>query len=136
MRPRAFIFDPDNAYRYRIWEVLDIRGYEVFTSPVSGLCVKDLHPHDKCDKEYGCADIIFSDLKIPADFALKAVEAQINRGCKCKHFALLNGNWSKEDLKYADQLRCKVFEKPFTKKLLDWLDVIEKEIDPIRKLEV
>ncbi|MCJ7771798.1 MAG: hypothetical protein MUP22_01550 [Desulfobacterales bacterium] len=136
MRPRAFIFDPDNSYRYRIWEVLDIRGYEVFTSPVSGLCVKNLHPHDKCEKKNGCADIIFSDLKIPGDFALKAVEGQINRGCKCKHFALLNGDWNKEDLEDAGQFSCKVFEKPFTKKLLDWLDIIEKEMDTKRKLEV
>jgi hypothetical protein len=136
MRPRAFIFDPDNAYRYRIWEVLDIRGYEVFTSPVSGLCVKNLHPHDRCEKNHGCADIIFSDLKIPGDFALRAVEGQINRGCKCKHFALLNGDWSNEDLNKADQLNCKVFEKPFTKKLLDWLDIIEKEMNAIRKLEI
>lgn len=136
MRPRAFIFDPDNAYRYRIWEVMDIRGYEVFTSPVSGLCVKNLHPHDTCEKRKGCADIIFSDLKIPGDFALKAVEDQINRGCKCKHFALLNGNWNQEDVESAGQLNCVVFEKPFTKKLLDWLDIIEKDLDTNRKLEV
>ncbi len=136
MRPRAFIFDPDNAYRYRIWEVLDIRGYEVFTSPVSGLCVKNLHPHDTCKKKHGCADIIFSDLKIPGDFALKAVEDQLNRGCKCTYFALLNGDLSAEDWEMAKQLSCMVFEKPFTKKLLDWLDIIEKEMDTKRKLEV
>ena len=136
MRPRAFIFDPDRAYRYRIWEVLDIRGYEVFTSPVSGLCVKDLHPHDICDKKYGCADIIFSDLKIPGDFAVKTVEQQINRGCKCKHFALLNGDWTREDIENAKQFNCVVFEKPFTKKLLDWLDAIEIKINSKRKLEV
>jgi len=136
MRPRAFIFDPDNAYRYRIWEVLDIRGYEVLTSPLSSLCVKDLHPHDTCEKLYPCADIIFSDLKIPGDFALKAVEGQVKRGCKCKHFALLNGDWLKEDMKMAEQLGCKIFEKPFTKKLLDWLDIIEKKMDAERKFEI
>jgi len=135
MRPRAFIFDPDNAYRYRIWEVLDIRGYEVFTSPVSSLCVKDLHPHERCEKLHSCADIIFSDLKIPGDFALKTVEGQISRGCKCRHFALLNGDWIKEDWETAKQLGCKIFEKPFTKRLLDWLDIIEKDIDTTRKLE-
>ena len=136
MRPRAFIFDPDNAYRYRIWEVLDIRGYEVFTSPVSSLCVKNLHPHEECKKDYGCADIIFSDLKIPGDFALKAVEGQLNRGCKCKHFALLNGDWTRKDLESANKFSCMVFEKPFTNKLLNWLDTIEKEINPKRQLEV
>ena len=136
MRPRAFIFDPDNAFRYRIWEVLDIRGYEVFTSPVSGLCIKNLHPHDTCKKEYGCADIIFTDLKIPGDFAIKAVEEQMDRGCKCKHFALLNGDWNPEDFENAKKLDCMLFEKPFTNKLLDWLDSIEKEMSAKRRLEV
>jgi len=136
MRPRAIIFDPDSASRYRIWEVLDIRGYEVFTSPVSSLCVKNLHPRDICEKKHGCADIIFSDLKIPADFAVKTLEEQINRGCKCKHFALLNGDWTKEDLENAKKFRCMIFEKPFTQKLLDWLDIIEKEINVKRKLEL
>ena len=64
------------------------------------------------------------------------MEGQIKRGCKCKHFALLNGDWIKEDLETARQLGCKIFEKPFTKKLLDWLDVIEKEMDIKRKLEI
>jgi len=136
MRPRAFIFDPDSAYRYRIWEVLDIRGYEVFTSPASGLCIKNIHPHDTCDKKHGCADIIFSDLKIPGDFALKAVEEQINRGCKCEHFALLNDDWTPEDIENAKKFKCMAFDKPFTKKLLDWLDTIEKDMDGKRKLEV
>lgn len=136
MRPRAFIFDPDKAYRYRIWEVLDIRGYEVFTSPNSGLCIKNLHSLDRCEKKHSCVDIIFSDLKVPGNSALKVLENQINIGCKCKHFALLNVNWSEDDIESAKQFNCMVFEKPFTKNLLDWLDTIEKQIDTKRKLEI
>ena len=42
----------------------------------------------------------------------------------------------KKDLENAKQFNCKIFKKPFTKKLLDWLDTIEKEMNTKRKLKV
>ena len=79
MRLRVAVFDKNDTNRYWLWEVLDERGYDEFTFLNPGLCLNDLRIDVKCDKDYGCVDVIIADLKIPNIFSLGAVEAQIKK---------------------------------------------------------
>lgn len=133
MKLRVAVFDENNTNRYWLWEVLDERGYEVFTFPDPGLCVNELRTDKKCDKECECVDVVIADLKIPNIFSLSAVEGQMKNGCRCDHFALMNGDWSDDDVQYANRIGCRVFKKPITKEIITWLDEVEESIRGKRK---
>ena len=66
---------------------------------------------------------------------LALLEEQIKKGCKCKHMALMSGYFTDEDVSKANLLGLKIFKKPFDlSELINWLDQVEKDIDPKRKL--
>ena len=135
MKLRVAVFDKNDTNRYWLWEVLDERGYEVFTFPDPGLCLNNLRSDAKCDRNCDCVDVIIADLKIPNIFSLGAVEGQIKNGCQCEYFALMNGEWSGDDIKYADKVGCRVFKKPITKRIIGWLDEVEETIRQKRKVQ-
>ena len=104
MKLRVAVFDENDTNRYWLWEVLDERGYEVFTFPDPGLCINNLRPDTPCERDCDCVDIIIADLKIPNIFSLGAVEGQKKNGCQCEYFALMNSEWSDDDIKYATEV--------------------------------
>jgi len=135
MRKRILVFDDDETIRSFLWQILDKRGYEVFTFPEPGSC--PLHIKDNCDcpLEQACGDIILSDVDMPGISGLHFIESQFKKGCKVKNVGLMSGAWSEADLKLAQKLGCHVFQKPFTiDELNEWLDYCEGQIDPKRKL--
>ena len=135
MRKRILVFDDDENIRSLLWQILDKRGYEVFTFPEPGLC--PLHIKDNCDcsLEQACGDIILSDVDMPNISGLKFIESLFNKGCKVKNVGLMSGAWSEADLKIAQKLGCHVLHKPFTIDGLNkWLDYCEGRIDPKREL--
>jgi len=135
MKLRVAVFDKNDTNRYWLWEVLDERGYEVFTFPDPGLCINSLGPDTPCDRSCDCVDVIIADLKIPNIFSLGAVEAQKKSGCQCEHFALMNGEWSNDDMAYAEKVGCSVFKKPITKRIIKWLDDVEEKIKQKRNMQ-
>ena len=63
------------------------------------------------------------------------IEEQINKGCRCNHIALMSGAFAKEHFAKANSLGITIFKKPFRlSEIKHWLDQIEKDIAPKRKL--
>ena len=82
-----------------------------------------------------CADVILSDVNMPIKKGIDFLEEQIKKGCRCKHFALMSGEFSEEDVSKAKSLGIKIFKKPFKlAQIINWLDQIEKDTDQKRKL--
>ena len=135
MSYRALIFDDEKEIRKILWDIFDYRGYQVFTFPHPGICPLSEEEICPCSSEETCSDVILSDLKMPIKTGIDFLEEQIKKGCKCKHLALMSGNFSDEDISRAKSLGANIFKKPFKlKEITNWLDQIEKDIDPKRQL--
>jgi DNA-binding response OmpR family regulator len=135
MKMRALVFDDDAAIRSLVWTVMDHRGYEVFTFPDPGICPLHVAKQCACSQDQSCSDIILSDLDMPNVKGLDFVESLLNKGCRCKHIALMSGGWSPEEMEHAKSLGLRTFSKPFPiAELSRWLDEVEAASDPDRRL--
>ena len=135
MKLRAFLFEDDLLVRSLLQMLLEHRGYEVVAFSDPALC--PLHPAPACQCPPGqtCADVILSDLQMPNVHGLEFAERQLEKGCKCQHRALMSGAWSEADRARAQELGCRVFDKPVSsEQLQDWLDEVEQTVDPGRML--
>jgi DNA-binding response OmpR family regulator len=135
LRPRVLIFEDNDILRSTLKHILSERGYEVFTFTDPKMCpVYDLIDHD-CPADDACADIIISDVNMPRKTGLELFEERQQKGCKARFRALMSGNWTDSDLKYAQELGCHIFHKPFDiKEMLRWLEDCTGKINPERKL--
>ena len=135
MNYRALIFDDQKEIRQILWSLFDSRGYEVFTFSHPTICPLSEEELCPCPTEQACTDVILSDMNMPIKNGLDFLEDQIKKGCKCKHFALMSGAFKDDDLPKAKSLGIKIFKKPLKlKEVMNWLDTIENDIDPKRKL--
>jgi len=135
MNYRAFIFDDMKEIRKILWKLFDNRGYEVFTFPDPASCPLSEEEVCPCSSEETCTDVILSDVNMPTKKGIDFLEEQIQKGCRCKHFALMSGVFTDGDVSKAKSLGIKIFKKPFKlKEVINWLDQIENDIDPKRKL--
>ena len=135
MNYRALIFDDQKEIRQILWTLFDNRGYEVFTFPHPGLCPLSEANECPCPNNQACSDIIVSDVDMPFKDGFAFVEEQIKKGCRCKHIALMSGTFTKEHYTKASSLGITIFRKPFRlSEIQHWLDQIEKDIAPKRKL--
>ena len=135
MNYRALIFDDMKEIRKILWKLFDNRGYEVLTFSHPALCPLSEKEVCPCSSEETCADVILSDVNMPIKKGIDFLEEQIKKGCRCKHFALMSGEFSEEDVSKAKSLGIKIFKKPFKlAQIINWLDQIEKDTDQKRKL--
>ena len=135
MNYRALIFDDMKEIRKMLWKLFDNRGYEVFAFPHPALCPLSEQEVCPCSSEETCADVILSDGNMPIKKGINFLEEQIRKGCRCKHFGLMSGEFSEEDISKAKSLGIKLFKKPFKlKEVSTWLDQIENDASPKRKL--
>jgi DNA-binding NtrC family response regulator len=135
MNYRVLIFDDQTEIRQILWSLFDSRGYEVFTFPDPGLCPLSEAHKCLCLKDQACSDVIISDVEMPFKSGFDFIEEQIRKGCRCNHIALMSGTFTKEHFDKAKSLGIKIFKKPFRlSEMKNWLDQIEKDISPKRKL--
>ena len=135
MRNRVLIFDDQEGIRQVLWSLFDRRGYEVFTFSHPASCPLSHEKVRPCPGEQACSDIILSDLNMPYKNGMIFLEEQIKKGCKCKHIALMSGDFKDITELKANLLGIKTFKKPFNlEELTNWLDQVENDIDPKRKL--
>jgi CheY-like chemotaxis protein len=132
---RVLIFEDDDAIRSILWGFFDGRGYEVFTFPHPGTCPLSEAPVCKCSLDEACSDIIVSDLNMPSKKGIDFLQEQMAKGCRCRHLALMSGEFLPEDIEKASNLGIKIFNKPFSlTDIENWLVDIERKIEPARKL--
>jgi DNA-binding response OmpR family regulator len=135
MKPRVLLFEDDDILRSTLKYLLEERGYEIFTFSDPRLCPVYNSIDHNCPLDYACADIIISDVNMPTKTGLELMEERKQKGCKTKYRALMSGEWTDSNLKYAQELGCRVFHKPFDwKQMLQWLEDCRKRIKPERKL--
>ena len=135
MNYRVLIFDDEKVIRQMLWSLFDNRGYEVFTFPNPALCPISEEEVCQCGDEQACSDIILSDVNMPIKTGLDFLEEQIKKGCRCNHIALMSGAFTDESVSKAKSLGIKIFKKPFKiTEIINWLEQIERDIDPKRKL--
>ena len=135
MRPRVLIFEDNDILRSALEYILDERGYEVFTFANPGLCqIYDSVDHN-CPVDHACTDIIISDVNMPSKTGLEFIQERRQKGCKVKYKALMSGDWTDSDLKYAQELGCRIFHKPFDiREMLKWLGDCVEKINSERRL--
>jgi DNA-binding NtrC family response regulator len=135
MNYRALVFDDQKEIRRILWSLFDGRGYEVFTFPHPALCPLSEKKHCPCPKDQACSDVIMSDVEMPFINGMDFIEEQIHKGCRCDNIALMSGAFKNEHFEKAKLLGITIFKKPFRiKEIENWLDRIEENIAPERKL--
>ncbi len=132
---RVLIFEDNNFVRCTLKDFLGEFGYEVFSfeDPVAS----PLYKKNYCDCRTGktCADIIISDVNMPYINGLDFIKGQIQKGCKVKSLALMSGDWTHTNLQRAQNLGCRIFNKPFDiLEIVRWIEVCQKRMDPSREL--
>ena len=132
---RALLLEDNDLIRSLMSTVLESRGYEVFKFSTPAICPLQKTPACGCADNSRCADIILSDLGMPAVSGIEFIKNQKEKKCKTPYIAMMSGNWPAEDVKTARELKCKVFNKPFNMaEIEEWLDDVEKNINLNRKL--
>jgi DNA-binding response OmpR family regulator len=132
---RVLIFDDDESIRQVLWYFFDSRGYEVFTFPHPATCPLYKVSACQCTLDESCTDVIISDLNMPFKRGLDFLEEQLSKGCRCRHLALMSGDFEEQDLERASALGITLFPKPFTINQIEaWLHAVEGRIDPARRL--
>jgi CheY-like chemotaxis protein len=83
-------------------------------------------------KSSGCPDLIVSDYSMPVLNGVELLESFINKGCRCRHFAIISGKGIldiSENLKRVTKYGTRFFTKPLDlDDFYDWLDLVEQEI--------
>jgi DNA-binding response OmpR family regulator len=135
LRPRILLFEDNDNLRFTLKLILRDKGFEVFTFSDPRMCpVFDAANHS-CPEDHACADIIISDLNMPTKTGLELINERQRKKCKVKYRALMSGDWTDSDLKYAQELGCHILHKPFEiNEMLQWLDDCIKNINPERNL--
>ena len=132
---RILVFDDHQEILNLLKVVFDSRGYEVLTYPHPGACPIFDYENCSCPDGQSCTDIILTDINMPVMKGIDFIEKQIEKGCQCKHLALMSGDYNSDDLRRAKELGLKFFKKPFDiNDVFDWLDQIEQKINPKRRL--
>jgi DNA-binding response OmpR family regulator len=135
MRRRAVIFEDDALIRFALWRLFDDRGYEIFTFPEPGLCPLNVVRECPCPADTSCSDLVISDVNMSGTNGIDFLEGLIQKGCRQRHFALMSGNFSEDDMARASQLGCALFGKPLAMaRLTAWIEEAEQSIPPERKL--
>ena len=132
---RILIFDDSEGIRSLLYGFLNKRGYEVFSFPNPAVCPISHEKTCPCPTGLACSDFILSDLNMPVQQGIDFLEKQKRKGCKCKNMALMSGDFTESDIVRAKSIGLVLFRKPFSiTEILDWIERIEKTIDPDRKL--
>ena len=135
MRPRILVFEDNDILRSTLTHIFSEKGYEVFSYANPGMCLAFGFHNHHCSADHSCADIIISDVNMPIQTGLELIKERQQKGCKVKYRALMSGDWADFDLKYAQELGCHIFHKPFNLiEMLKWLDDCVEQINPERKL--
>lgn len=126
---RALVLDDDEMMRTLYKHILEERQVRVvdYANPAEFM---NEHRSDRCSKNGPCFDVILTDNQMPFMTGLaflkelEGMECLVPKG----QTAIISGTWSPKDLKSAQGLGCRIFEKPCpVEKILEWVDGISTE---------
>jgi CheY-like chemotaxis protein len=129
---RAVIFDDEPIILKVMTYFLSSLKYEViaFSEPMA--CPLYNGSAEACPKELPCADIMITDLVMPAMTGVELLRLQTAHGCKLttKNKAVMSGHLDEEKKKQILELGCGSFEKPISLDVLaSWIARCEERMD-------
>ena len=132
---RIILLEDNDTVRKVLSESLTYRGYEVFAYPKPTICPLQILPECRCTNNQSCTDVILTDLDMPGMDGLQFVENLKRKNCKCGHVGIMSGWLTSGDIQRAEELDCKIFQKPFKIEIfIEWLNGIQRVIKPSREL--
>ena len=129
---RVIVIDDEDVILLMFKRWLSKKFYEVLTYKDPTVCPLYKKKTELCMKEFPCADIIFTDIKMPHMSGIEFLQYQSQRGCKLdiKNKAVISGYIDDESRKAIKTLGCSFFKKPLELSLIsDWLHECEKRTD-------
>ena len=132
---RIILLEDNDTVRKVLSKSLTYRGYEVFAFPKPTICPLQMLPECRCTKNQSCTDVILTDLDMPGMDGLQFVKNLKKKNCKCGHVGIMSGWLTSGDIQRAEELDCKIFQKPFKIEIfIEWLNGIQRVIKPSREL--
>lgn len=97
-------------------------GYDVSTCTNPGLSPPFCSAACPCEwRGSTCPDLILTDVNMPEVNGIRFVEELVRKGCRCRKFAMMSGDWSESHVRRANELGATIFFKPFQiPSLRDW----------------
>jgi DNA-binding response OmpR family regulator len=112
---KALLLDDDRSILTLLQRVLTRSGYEVQAYPDPSLC--PLYSAKSCVEcasvEQGCPDLILTDILMPHVTGIEFLEELKRIGCKCRHIAMMSGDWQDCYVEKASMMGVHMFAKPF-----------------------
>ena len=129
------MFEDDDLIRQMLEKALERLGCEVQSYANPGLCPLMREEACPCQLARVCADLIISDLNMPAISGLELVASLQKHGCRLQRYLLASGSWSEAQKESARRMGCEVVEKPFDLEFIrNWVNQCRLSIDPGRSL--
>lgn len=125
MLPKVVLLFEDNPWcRDLMTEILMEKNYQVtaFANPTS--YIAEQNTCCLCRDKY-CADALITDNQMPGISGLELIRWMNDHGCTLPNHrkAVISGSWSNEEYNQAQQLGCKIFQKPASfDEIHQWLD--------------
>ncbi|MBW1984718.1 MAG: response regulator, partial [Deltaproteobacteria bacterium] len=93
---RVVLLEDSEDIRNILHEVLDMRGYEIYSFETPVICPLQLKPDCRCEENERCVDVIITDFYMPLINGLEFIENQKIKGCKAPYVAMMSGGWEEE----------------------------------------
>lgn len=137
MKLRIVVLDMDKSNRDLVSIIARNKGHEVLACSEPVFCPHYSDLECSCLQDYACGDLMIIDNRMSKMSGLDLIKKQIEGGCKgaVQNKLILSTAGTKEELRFAKELGCKIINKPFKlEEISKWIDECEKKIDPNRKL--
>ena len=128
---RAVVFDDEPIILKVLTYFLTSLNYEVIAFPEPVACPLYNGSAEACPKELPCADIMITDLVMPAMTGVELIRLQTTNGCKLttKNKAVMSGHLGEVNKKSIRELGCGAFEKPISLDTLAvWIAQCEERV--------
>lgn len=113
------IIDDEECVRDSLAIYLEDQGHKVTVADNPFSCRITLH--GCCDQPFPCADVLLIDQNMPGMKGTEFIRLQNERGCKAAASAkmIMSGKVTADLVNEANELGCRLVQKPFSFKVLD-----------------
>ena len=129
MQLEILVIDDEECIRDSLKWYLEDLGHEVRTASEPAAC--GVYLGHMCSQSVACGDALLIDYNMPGINGLEFIERLKKRGCKgiTSNMLIMSGNVSDIDMVKAEELGCKVLQKPVHFEMLDaWFVEVKKRV--------